>query len=87
MRIVYVWLFAFTLLFMISVGWWVSLPIIAAVSNGLKSPMTDPTGLNIATAIEYVSYVWGPLFDFFIILWALMNSQRRDVESEVRYGY
>lgn len=87
MRIVYVWLFAFTLLFMISVGWWVSLPIIAGISNGLKPRITDPTALNIAIAVEYVSYVWGPLFDVFILLWAIMNSQQRDVESEVRYGY
>jgi len=86
MRIVYVWLSAFTLLFMISVGWWVSLPVVIGVSQGLRPQITDPNGLNIATAVEYVDYIWGPLFDGFIILWALLNSQRKDVESEV-YGY
>ena len=86
MRIVYVWLTTFTLLFMISVGWWVSLPIVIGVSMGLKSQITSPNGLLIATAIEYVSYIWGPLFDIFIILWAVLNSQHRDVESEV-YRY
>lgn len=86
MRIVYVWLSAFTLLFMISVGWWVSLPVVIGVSQGLRPQITSPNGLLIATAIEYVSYIWGPLFDVFILLWAVLNSQRRDVESEV-YGY
>jgi hypothetical protein len=86
MRIVYVWLSAFTLLFMISVGWWVSLPIVIGVSMSLKPQITDPAGLNIATAVEYVGYVWGPLFDIFILLWAILNSQRKDVESEV-YEY
>ena len=86
MRIVFVWLSAFTLLFMISVGWWVSLPVVIGVSQGLRPQITNPNGLLIATAIEYVSYIWGPLFDVFILLWAVLNSQRRDVESEV-YGY
>jgi len=86
MRIVYVWLWTFTLLFMISVGWWVSLPVVIGVSQGLRPQITNPNGLNIATAVEYVGYAWGPLFDGFIILWALLNSQRKDVESEV-YGY
>ena len=86
MRIVYVWLWAFTLLFIISVEWWVSLPVVIGVSQGLRPQITNPNGLNIATAVEYVGYAWGPLFDGFIILWALLNSQRKDVESEV-YGY
>jgi phage shock protein PspC (stress-responsive transcriptional regulator) len=86
MRIVYVWIFAFTLAFIITVGWWVSLPIIAGVSAGLNSSITDPNAINIATAVSYVSYAWGPLFDIFIVAWALLNSQAKDVESEV-YGY
>lgn len=86
MRIVFVWLSAFTLLFMITLGWWVSQPVVIGVSQGLRVQITNPNGLNIATMVEYVSYVWGPLFDVFILLWAILNSQRRDVESEV-YGY
>jgi hypothetical protein len=70
---------------MITVGWWVCLPIVAAVSNALK-PSMGASGLNVATAIEYANYVWGPILDVFIVLLALLNSQRRDVESEV-YGY
>jgi hypothetical protein len=86
MRIVFVWLSAFTLLFMITMGWWVSQPVVIGVSQALRGQMTNPNGLLIATMVEYVSYVWGPLFDVFILLWAVLNSQRRDVESEV-YGY
>jgi hypothetical protein len=86
MRIVFVWLSAFTLLFMITLGWWVSQPVVIGVSQGLRTQITNPNGLLVATGVEYVSYVWGPLFDVFILLWAVLNSQRRDVESEV-YGY
>jgi hypothetical protein len=75
-----------TLLFMISVGWWVSLPIVIGVSQGLRAQITNPNGLNIATMVEYVEYVWGPLFDVFILVWAIMEGQRHDVESEV-HGY
>jgi hypothetical protein len=85
MRIVWVWISAMTLLFMVTVGWWVSQPVVIGVSQGLRSQISG-TGLNIATMIEYVSYAWGPLFDVFVLVWAFMESQRHDMESEVR-GY
>ena len=86
MRIVFVWLTAFTLLFAVSMGWYVSLPVVLSMSNGLKPQITEARGLTLAVAVEYVSYVWGPLCDVFIVLWAILNSQKRDVESEA-YSY
>lgn len=85
MRIVMVWIVAITLIFTVSVGWYVSQPIILGVSRGLNSSITNPNGRNIVTAIEYVSFAWGPILILFVILWAVISSQRRDIESEI-YG-
>lgn len=84
MRILVVWLNAFAIMFMVTIGWWISQPVVLGVSSGLKSQMSG-AGLSVAYAVEYASYVWGPILDVFILLWAFMNSQKRDVESEV-YG-
>lgn len=83
MRLFFVWLTASILIFSISLGWYVSLPVVLGVSRNLN--FTNPTGQNIATAVEYSSYAWGPLFCAFIFLWAVISSAKRDVESEV-YG-
>jgi len=86
MRIVVVWLTALILLFVVSVGWYASLPIVIGVSQTMANYYSESSlASNIALAIEYVTYAWGPLLDLFIVLWAIMSSQRRDVESEV-YG-
>lgn len=85
MRIVLVWVVAITLIFMVSLGWWVSQPVVIGVSRGINSSITDNRGRLAATAVEYVSYAWGPVLILFILLWAVVSSQRRDVESEI-YG-
>jgi len=85
MRIVMVWIVTIILIFTISLGWYVSQPIVIGVSRGLKSSITDANGKLVATAVEYVSYAWGPILNIFVLLWAVISSQKRDVESEI-YG-
>jgi len=82
MRIVRVWITALVLLFTVTTSWYVTLPAILGVAVGLESSY-GVTGANIATAVKYVSYVWGALMDILIVLWAVISSSARDVESEV----
>ena len=86
MRIIWVWVIAISLVFLISLGWYSTMPGIIGVSRALNSTYyEDPNARNVATAIEYVTYAWGPMFCLFILLWAIISSARRDAESEV-YG-
>ena len=85
MRIVMVWIVAVTIIFTISLSWWVSLPVIMGVSYGLNSSITAPQGRNIAKGVEYVAYAWGPVLVLFILLWAVVSSQRKDIDSSI-YG-
>ena len=85
MRIVLVWIVTIILIFTVSLGWYVSQPIVIGVSRGLNSSITDTRGRIVATTVEYVSYAWGPIFILFILLWAVISSSKRDIESEV-YG-
>lgn len=83
MRIVLVWIVTIILIFTVSLGWYVSQPIVLGVSRGLNTTITNPQGRLVATGVEYVSYVWGPILILFILLWAIISSQQRDITSEV----
>ena len=83
MRIVLVWIVTIILIFTVSLGWYVSQPIVLGVSHGLASSITSSQGKLVARSVEYVSYVWGPILILFILLWAIISSQRRDITSEV----
>ena len=82
MRIIRVWITALVLLFTVTTTWYVTLPAILGVAVGLEGHY-GVMGANIATAVKYVSYAWGALLDIFVLLWAVISSQMRDVESEV----
>lgn len=86
MRILFVWVAAIAMIFLISLGWYTTLPVVLGVSRGLNSTYYENANArNIATAVEYLSYGWGPILIGFVLLWALISSAKRDVESEV-YG-
>jgi len=70
---------------MISLGWWVSLPVVFGVSRGINASVTDARGRLAMTAIEYAEIAWGPVTDLFILLWMISSAAKRDVESEL-YG-
>ena len=85
MRILFVWFTALVLFTFITFSWYLSQPIVIGVARALEPEITNPSAQGIATIIEFVSYVWGPIFDVIILGWAIISSQRRDVESEL-YG-
>lgn len=85
LRIVQVWIVAIILIFTISLGWYVSQPIVLGVSRSLESSIAPGQGRLVATGVEYVSYAWGPLLIIFILLWAIVSSSKKDIESEI-YG-
>ena len=85
MRIVRVLVVGIILIFTVSLGWWVSQPVVIGVSRGINASVTDARGRTAMTAIEYGSYAWGPLIDVFILLWMITSAGKRDVESEL-YG-
>lgn len=73
------------LIFTVSIGWYVSQPVVIGVARAINSSITDSSGRSAMTAIEYVSFAWGPVLIAFILLWAIISSSKRDVESVV-YG-
>jgi len=85
-RIIVVWITAIILLFTISVSWWATLPAIMGVGYALNDSITHPTGRSVATGVQYAGIAWGPLLCIFILLWAIISSQKRDIESEYMYG-
>lgn len=73
-------------MFMVSLGWWISIPVVIGISRGLNaSYYADANARQVATGVEYVSYAWGPVLILVILLWAVISSSKRDVESEY-YG-
>lgn len=86
MRIVFVLIIGSILLFSVTVGWYISQPVVIGFSRGINSTVYDSAGArNALTAIEYVSFAWGPVMDLFILLWMILNASKRDVESQI-YG-
>ena len=86
MRVVKVWIMASIIIFTVSLGWYVSQPVVIGFSRSLNATISgNQNAVNAATAIEYGSIIWGPLLIIFILLWAIVSSQQRDVESVI-YG-
>jgi len=86
MEIIRVWLIAFTLIFIIAVGWYCAQPITLGISraiNGTASVNASTQAQNTITIIEYVSFWFGPLFIVFVLLWAVISSARKDIMSTV----
>jgi len=83
MRIVFVWLAAITMMFVVTVGWYISQPVVMGVAYALKASISHPSAQSILTLVEYASFWWGPITDMFILLWAFINSQKSEYESYV----
>jgi len=68
---------------MVSIGWYSTMPVVLGMSRSLNATYyADANARNIAIAVEYATYAWGPIFILFIILWALVSSSKKDVESQ-----
>lgn len=86
MQLFYVWLTALVLITSISLGWYVTLPIVSAFADGIANyTSADPNARNIVQLVEFANFVWGPIMVIFILFWAIIYSQKRDVESEMQY--
>jgi hypothetical protein len=84
MQILYVWITALVLCLSITIGWYISQDIVNQIANSNMDIIgTSGRGFNLLKLIEYVNIAWGPVFDFLVILWAIVNSARRDITSEV----
>jgi len=82
MRIVRVLIIGSILLFVSTIGWYISQPVIFGLTRGLNSTISaDANAVNVATAIEYASIAWGPLMTLFIVVWMVASASKRDVES------
>ena len=87
MRILQVWATAITLIFVVTLGWYVSQPAIIGVARTIATaiPGSPAQGNSIIRAVEYASFAFGPIMILFILLWAVVSSSKKDVESEI-YG-
>lgn len=56
--------------------------IVLTLVNGMLSGVSGEP-LGVITLVEYVTAWWGPILDVMVVLWAIVSSQARDVESEV----
>lgn len=84
MQILYVWITALVLCLSITIGWYISQDLVNQIaSSNMDLIGTSGRGFNLLKLIEYVNIAWGPVFDFLVIFWAIVNSARRDITSEV----
>ena len=83
MRMIRVWISCFIFMFVVTASWWLTLPMVISIADTLKPMTLIPEASLLIDTVSYIATLWGPLLDFFILIWAFMESQRRDVESEI----
>ena len=83
MRILMVLITGLSLIFIVSMSWWVTLPVVIPVARAINGTVTLSAARLTINAIEYAEYIWGPLFIGMIVLWMLISAGKRDVESEI----
>lgn len=85
MRIFMVWLVAISIMFVTTLSWYISQPIVFGVATALGTSIgSSGTGRNITNAALTASVVWGPLADLLTLAWAIVSSQKYDPTSEVQ---
>lgn len=86
MRMIAVWTLTILICLTVAIGWYISVPIVLGISHSLNSTYYgNVNARNIATAVEFATFAWGPTLICFVILWAVVSSSRYDQESVV-YG-
>lgn len=86
MNIIMVWVTALILCSVVTVGWYISNTVVNTIASGSMDIIgTSGQGFNLLKLLEYVNIAWGPVLDFFIILWAFASSSARDITSDI-YG-
>ena len=82
MRIVLTWVFGVFIMATITMGWYITLPILLSVSRFTASMVTDANVVAHINFVEIIGYVWGPIFDLGILLYLILFATKRDVQSE-----
>lgn len=80
MRVLFVWVTAIIVLFIVTVGWYISSQVVVTIAS---QAMTGLTGraFSLLTLVEYVAAWWGPILDVVVLIWAILNSQEIDPNS------
>ncbi len=84
MRIIIVVAVAIVTMIPVSIAWYTLLPIAYSIGSQIES-IASGQALTTLYIAEYVALLWGPLWDIFIILWAVVESQRVDYQG-ITYG-
>lgn len=73
-----------TLLFIITVSWYISQVIVTGICSALFSTLSGDAA-GVMGLAQFASIIWGPILDILVIVWMIAAAQMRDVESEI-YG-
>lgn len=73
-----------TLIFIITLCWYFCLTMVVALLSGFFTVLSSDAQ-GVASLANLAAIVWGPLFDFLIVVWMIASAQAKDVESEL-YG-
>jgi hypothetical protein len=84
LRMVFVVVTGLALIFVITVSWYTTLAIVTGLLSVFFTGLSGDAQ-TVATLTNYAAIVWGPIFDFLIVMWMIGSAQARDVESEM-YG-
>ena len=68
----------------VSIAWYALLPVAYSISSAVEDQVAG-AGLTTLRIAEYVVLLWGPLWDLFIVLWAVLESHRTDYQG-ITYG-
>lgn len=81
MRMLFVILTGLSLIFVVTVAWYFSQPVVLSLSNAFISELSGDA-LSVMHLVQFANIIWGPLFDILIITWMIASAQARDIESE-----
>jgi hypothetical protein len=82
---VFVWITCIVLCSTITISWYIGLTLISSLGMVIAGQLGSGQDLQVAQLVQYVSIAWGPLFDIIVVIWAIVSSQARDIQSEM-YG-
>lgn len=85
MKPLFVWITVAILLFVESMSWYLTVPIVLAMTEGTRNMTNGTQAGNIVTIIEVIAFIWGPIMMLFTILWGFVVAGTRDVESEMYF--
>lgn len=86
MRILRVLVIGSILLFISTLGWYVSQPVVIGIARAFNATTySNVNARNAVSAVEYGSILWGPIMTLFVLLWMIYSASQRDVESVI-YG-